>query len=72
MTAPAPASLWTPWGKGFTRRSSPVALRAPSDERRRLFKEAREFLALRRKRKKFVRDQNALTKEAAASSATGD
>jgi len=36
MTAVPLVPLWTPWGKGFTRRSSPVRLRPPSDERRRL------------------------------------
>jgi thioredoxin 1 len=35
MTSTSPAPLWTTWGKGFTRRCSPVALRAPSAQRRR-------------------------------------
>jgi len=35
MTAARPPPLWTTWGQGITRRSSPVGLRPPSDERRR-------------------------------------
>ena len=35
MTSTSPAPLWTTWGKGITRRCSPVALRAPSAQRRR-------------------------------------
>jgi transposase-like protein len=35
MTSTSPLPLWTTWGKGFTRRCSPVALRAPSAQRRR-------------------------------------
>lgn len=35
MTSTFPAPLWTTWGKGTTRRCSPVALRAPSAQRRR-------------------------------------
>ena len=39
-----------------------------NDERRRLYKEAREYLALRRKRKKFVADE----RQHASAPATGD
>src|SRR5207253_1515256 len=35
MTSTSPMPLWTTWGKGITRRCSPVALRAPSAQRRR-------------------------------------
>ena len=42
-----------------------------SAERRRLYKEAREYLALRRKRKRFVKDQRD-QKEQAAAMASGD
>ena len=34
MTSTSPAPLWTTWGKGIPRRCSPVALRAPSAQRR--------------------------------------
>lgn len=36
MTACPTAPLWTPWGKGFKRRSPSVGRRPPSDERSRL------------------------------------
>jgi hypothetical protein len=42
-----------------------------TEERRRLVKEAREYLALRAKRKKFVQDQKQQAKEASYAS-TGD
>jgi hypothetical protein len=32
----SPAPLWAPWGKDFARRCSPVGLRPPSAQRRRL------------------------------------
>ena len=44
-----------------------------TDDRRRLYKEAREYLALRSKRKKFVKDHNKLKDEArAAAMSAGD
>ena len=40
-----------------------------NDERRRLYKEAREYLALRSKRKRFVKDQKDQKQQAAVMSA---
>jgi hypothetical protein len=42
------------------------------DERRRLYKEAREYLALRSKRKHFVRDQKAQKEQQPAVLSAGD
>ena len=42
------------------------------DERRRLTKEAREYMALRAKRKKFVSEQKAAAKPSPAPAASGD
>jgi hypothetical protein len=42
------------------------------DERRRLTKEAREYLALRSKRKKFVAEQKAAAESAPAPASSGD
>ena len=42
------------------------------DERRRLTKEAREYMALRSKRKKFVNDHKAAAKTAAVTAGSGD
>ena len=42
------------------------------DERRRLTKEAREYMALRAKRKRFVADQKAASKAAPVPAGSGD
>jgi hypothetical protein len=42
-----------------------------NEDRRRLYKEAREYLALRSKRKQYVKDQNE-QKDRAAVLSTGD
>jgi hypothetical protein len=43
-----------------------------NSERKRLYKEAREYLALRSKRKLYVKDQNKQKEDRAAVLSTGD
>jgi hypothetical protein len=43
-----------------------------NDERKRLTKEAREYMALRSKRKKFVADHKAAAKTAPVAASSGD